>query len=202
MEDPVLEYQILETVYAHDGRLTQRHISNRIGRSVASVNFSLRLLAVMGFIEISGANPRNLRYHLTPRGMVQKSRLAYDFLKRQRAMYDEVRSGVIEKLKDVRARGMSRAAVYGWTPFTESAILFLVSEGVKVTSIYGERMDGLTLCNRIQIKHISEFEKDCDVVVLMEPLPDLFQEMVTCERVVCFPDALKARFAAFEEEAD
>jgi len=202
MEDPVLEYQILDTVNAHDGRVTQRHISDRIGRSVASVNFALRLLAVKGFIKISGANPRNVRYHLTPRGVIQKSILAYDFFKRQSAMYEDVRSGLLEKLKDLRARGVARTAVYGWTPFTESAILFLVSEGVKVTSVYVESVGEPTFCNRIPFKAVSDFEDDCDVIVLMEPLPDQFREVVACEKVICFPDVPTAKSPMTKEEAD
>ena len=104
MEDPILEYQVLDAVHVNEGHVTQRHISQRTGRSVASVNFALRLLAVKGYIKISGANPRNLRYHLTPTGILQKSILAYNFLKRQSALYEEVRKDVLEKLKGL-ARG-------------------------------------------------------------------------------------------------
>jgi predicted transcriptional regulator len=68
MEDTVLQYQILEPVHENDGNVTQRHISRKLGRSIASVNFALRLLAVKGYIKISGANLRNIRYHLTPSG--------------------------------------------------------------------------------------------------------------------------------------
>ena len=71
MDDSVLEYNILDTLDEHDGQVTQRHISARTGRSLAPVNFPLRLLAIKGFVKISGANPRNLRYHLTPRGLPQ-----------------------------------------------------------------------------------------------------------------------------------
>ena len=48
MEDPILEYQVLDAVHENEGHVTQRHISQKIGRSVASVNFALRLLAVKG----------------------------------------------------------------------------------------------------------------------------------------------------------
>ena len=54
MDDPVLEYKILEAVHDKEGSVTQRHISEKIGRSVASVNFALRLLAIKGYIKISG----------------------------------------------------------------------------------------------------------------------------------------------------
>jgi hypothetical protein len=66
MEDPVLEFDILDTVQTNDGNLTQRDVAKRIGRSGAPVNLALRLSAAKGYIKISGANPRKLRYHLTP----------------------------------------------------------------------------------------------------------------------------------------
>ena len=104
--DPVLEYRVLDAVDDNDGSLTQRDISQKIGCSAASVNFALRLLAVKGFIKISGANPRRLRYHLTPRGVVEKSVLAYNFLKQQSFLYDEARNGLLEKLEALREEGV------------------------------------------------------------------------------------------------
>lgn len=130
MEDPILEYRVLEAVHKNDGSLTQRNISEKVGRSVASVNFALRLLAVKGYIKISGANPRNFKYHLTPRGVVQKSLLAYNCLKRRSALYEEARNGILHNLKGLRNEGVKSAALYGWTRFTESAMLFLISEGI------------------------------------------------------------------------
>ena len=99
MDDPILEFSILDAVHENHGNVTQRHISQQLGRSVASVNFALRLLAVKGYIKITGANPRNLRYDLTPKGLLQKSILAYNFLKRQNALYVEVRKDLLGKLK-------------------------------------------------------------------------------------------------------
>jgi len=187
MEDPVLEYQLLEAVHKNDGSLTQRHISEKVGRSVASVNFALRLLAVKGYIKISGANPRNLKYHLTPRGVVQKSFLAYNFLKRQSALYDEARNGILHSLKELRTEGVESVALYGWTPFTESAMLFLISEGIRVTALYVRNHRSFDSLNRIPVKLIDSFEDDCEVLVLTEPLPADYDEKVTTRKLICFP---------------
>jgi hypothetical protein len=186
MEDPILEFNILDAVYENDGNLTQRHISQKLGRSVASVNFSLRLLAVKGYITISGANPRNLRYHLTPRGLLQKSTLAYNFLRRQQALYEDVRKGLLEKLRSLVAENVREVAVYGWTPVTESAILYLISERIKVRALYVESIAGLCPCSRLPLKPIEEFLDDCEVLVLMEPLPKEYFE-ISIRKIACFP---------------
>ncbi len=157
MEDPILEFQVLDAVHENEGHITQRHISQRTGRSVASVNFALRLLAVKGYIKISGANPRNLRYHLTPTGILQKTILAYNFVRRQSALYEEVRKDVLGKLKELAEEGIRKVSVYGWTPFAEAAMLYLVSEGIQVTAVYVDSLDGKgPFFNRIPLRSISD----------------------------------------------
>lgn len=187
MDDPVLQYQILEAVQENDGNLTQRHISRKLGRSVASVNFALRLLAVKGYIKISGANLRNLRYHLTPSGLLQKTLLAYNFLKRQSALYEEVRKALLGKLKALATQEVQRVAVYGWTPFTEAAILYLISEGIQVVALYVEDVSRVYPCNRIPLRSLDEFQADCDTLVLLERLPSVSAEMLKIQQVACFP---------------
>ena len=195
MDDPVLEYNILDVLYGNDGQVTQRHISERTGRSLASVNFALRLLAVKGFVKISGANPRNLRYHLTPRGLLHKTVLAYDFLKRQSALYEEARKDLLGKLQTLAGGGVSRAAIFGWTPFTEAAILYLISEGIQVVALYMDGDGGMPPFNRIPLRPIQEFQEDCEVLVLMEPLSGVAADKVTVRKIACYPPPLKERQA-------
>ncbi len=187
MDDPVLQYRILEAVHENDGKVTQRHISDKLGRSLASVNFALRLLAVKGYIKISGANLRNLRYHLTPSGLLQKSALAYNFLKRQSALYEEVRKALLGKLAALATQGLRQVAVYGWTPFTEAAILYLISEGIQVVALYVEDASTVVPCNRIPLRSLEEFRADCDALVLLERLPGGKEGLIEIKQVPVFP---------------
>jgi hypothetical protein len=188
MEDPILEYQVLDAVHVNEGHVTQRHISHGTGRSVASVNFALRLLAVKGYMKISGPNPRNLRYHLTPTGILKKSSLACNFLKGQSALYEEVRKDVLEKLKGLAEEGVQKVGVYGRTPFTEAAMLYLISEGIQVTAVYVDSIDGEgPFINRIPLRPISEFDGDCGLLVLMGHLPAEFEGQINTKRLICYP---------------
>lgn len=182
----LFEYGILDAVQENDGNLTQRHISQKLGRSVASVNFALRLLAVKGYIKITGANRRNLRYHLTPKGILQKSILAYNFVKCQSALYEEVRKDLLGKLQDLFKDGVRRVALYGWTPFTEVAMLYLLSEGIEIAALYMDSISEALPCNRIIPQPIQEFQDDCDILVLMEPMPAGCEETITKRKLICF----------------
>ena len=187
MEDPVLDFHVLDAVHKSDGKVTQRNVSERLGRSVASVNFALRLLAAKGFIKITGSNPRRLRYQLTSRGVVQKSVLAYNFMKRQSALYDEVRQGLLEKLQTLSKEGVNKASLYGWTPFTETVLLYLVYEGIQVNAIYMNELAGLTQWNRVPFRRIDDFDEDCSVLLLMEPLPEGREQDLDVRTLVCYP---------------
>jgi hypothetical protein len=185
--DPVLEYRVLDAVHGNDGTLTQRDISRVIGCSAASVNFALRLLAVKGFIKISGVNPRRLRYHLTPRGVVEKSVLAYNFLKRQSSLYEEARKGLLEKLEALRVEGVRSAAVYGWTPLTEACLLYLISERIEVKGVYVAEPCAIEYCNRIRVRTLDLFENDVEVLVVMEPLSPAEAERIAVRTIEGFP---------------
>jgi DNA-binding Lrp family transcriptional regulator len=178
VDDSILEFKVLDAVQSNDGSLTQRDISQKIGCSAASVNYTLRLLAVKGLIKISGTNPRRLRYNITPRGLIEKSVFAYDFLKRQHALYAEARKGLLEKLQALREEGVRRVALFGWTPLTEACLLYLLSERIKVAAVYLEHPIGLTHCNRIPFKTLDQFKGDVEVLILMEPLPASFKDEV------------------------
>lgn len=187
MDDPVLEFHVLDAVQQGDGKVTQRSISEILGRSVSSVNFALRLLAAKGFIKITGSNPRKLQYHLTPSGVVQKSLLAYHFVKKQSALYDHVRKDLLKKLEALTNEGLKRVAIYGWTPFTETAILYLAYEGVQITAIYTDEPLNLSHWNRIPIRSLEEFQSDCEAMALMEELPVGRGDMIGTRLIHCFP---------------
>ena len=187
MEDPILQYEVLNAVGKSDDKVTQSEIARSIGRSVQSVNFALRLLVVKGCIKIAGTNRLNLRYNLTPKGLMQKTHLAYDFLKRQSGLYEEVRTHLIEKLKNLAADGVRSTSVYGWTPFTETVILYLMVEGIQVNAIYVQKSGPITQWHKIPFRLIGEFQDDCDALILMEQLPEELRARIPATILDCYP---------------
>ena len=187
MDDSTLEYQVLDAVHKADGCVTQRDISARVCRSLSSVNFALRLLAVKGYIKVLRANPRRLRYHITPSGVIQKSLLAYNFVKGQSALYEQVRRDFLGKIRGLKAEGVKTTSFYGWTPFTEPAILQVIYDGIQQKTIYVESVEIDGPWNGIPFELIEAYRPDSDVLVLMEPLPEGWDEKIETKKVVCYP---------------
>ena len=74
------EYQVLNHLHENE-TTTQRKISNRTGLSLGAVNLLLKKMARKGLIKIEKLNARTMRYILTPKGLQEKSRLAYRYIR-------------------------------------------------------------------------------------------------------------------------
>lgn len=60
---------------------SQRKISRKTGISVGTVNLLLKKMVRKGLVKIERLNAKSLRYIITPQGIAEKTRLAYQFLK-------------------------------------------------------------------------------------------------------------------------
>ena len=89
--------------------LTQRGLSSRLGISLGKVNFLVNALIGKGFIKVENfrksSNKIGYLYNLTPRGIEEKSRMTYHFLKRKMREYEELELEIKRLQEEVRGRG-------------------------------------------------------------------------------------------------
>ena len=82
---------------------TQRELSKEMGVSLGKVNYCIKKLTEKGLIKITNFthNPNKVGYAylLTPRGIEEKTRLTFSFLKRKIIEY-EILKDEINKLKE------------------------------------------------------------------------------------------------------
>jgi|GEM_PF-470151 len=79
-------------------RMTQRELSSRLGISLGKVNFLINALIKKGFVKVENfrksSNKREYLYCLTPRGIEEKSRMTYLFLKRKVREYERLEAEI------------------------------------------------------------------------------------------------------------
>ncbi|MDC3315691.1 MarR family EPS-associated transcriptional regulator [Candidatus Thioglobus sp.] len=79
---------------------TQRELSQEMGVSLGKVNYCIRKLTEKGLIKITNfkQNPNKMGYAylLTPRGIEEKSRLTFSFLKRKVNEYEILKKEINE----------------------------------------------------------------------------------------------------------
>ena len=73
------ELEILRSV-DEENRITQRELAKRTGLSLGSVNVLIKRLIHKGLIKIEHINSRTIKYILTPKGLMEKARLTYQYV--------------------------------------------------------------------------------------------------------------------------
>lgn len=107
------EYRLLD-VLSRDGGLSQRQVAKETGLSLGMVNLILGRLVKTGAIKVVNLDGRTARYLLTRKGVAEKTRRAYAYLRR-----------TIDTFRDLRAR-------------TDALIAELHADGVREFVIHGE----------------------------------------------------------------
>ena len=91
--------------------MSQRELSSRLGVSLGKVNFLLKALVEKGFIKVgnfkNSENKTNYMYVLTPRGIEEKARITYYFLKRKMDEYDRLEEEIRRLALEVDEIGLS-----------------------------------------------------------------------------------------------
>ncbi|MBI4596882.1 MAG: winged helix-turn-helix transcriptional regulator [Candidatus Omnitrophica bacterium] len=102
---------------------SQREISKRIGVALGMTNLMLRRLVKKGYVKIIGTKSNRLRYLITPQGILEKSRLTYEFIEYSLQLYSRVRHSLREQLALVAQEGQRRILLSGTGELAEIAFL-------------------------------------------------------------------------------
>ena len=92
----------------NDSSFTQRKLAAEMGFSLGKLNYCLKELKKKGFIKINNftqnQNKVNYIYILTPKGIVEKTKLTLEFVKRKMKEYDDIKkeaSKIYKKRKNI-----------------------------------------------------------------------------------------------------
>ena len=91
MIDQELEYRVLKLLGKYP-ELTQRQLSEKLGVSLGKTHYSLKSLMDVGFIKLENFKKSNNKwgyiYLLTPKGIIEKSKITAQFLSRKQNEYE------------------------------------------------------------------------------------------------------------------
>lgn len=88
--------------------ITQRELAKIVGVSLGSVHYCLKALVKKGWIKAGNfrRNPKKASYLylLTPEGVSQKSKLAFDFLQRKKKEYQIIKEEIKKVSEEIRGK--------------------------------------------------------------------------------------------------
>jgi EPS-associated MarR family transcriptional regulator len=99
------EFQILRALHSNPN-LSQRELSKKSGVSLGQVNYCLNALVQKGWVKLgkftASKNRKRYAYILTPKGMEQKAKATYHFLRRKMEEYEALEREIEELRAEVQ----------------------------------------------------------------------------------------------------
>jgi DNA-binding MarR family transcriptional regulator len=115
--------------------VSQRELSHRFGIALGVTNACLRRMARKGWIRIRDLNPRRIGYYLTPKGLLEKTRLTIHLISFRVQHYSELKKVIANRLLEMQRDGMQRIVFYGVSDEMEVAYITLQGVNLKLVGI-------------------------------------------------------------------
>ena len=142
--DDARDLEILTAI--SEGRpLSQRALAERLGIALGLVNLYIRRLSRKGYVKVTEfpSKPsarKRLRYLLTAKGLVEKSRLTYEHMAYALRLYQRARQTLRESLSLLPGNGAKRVALCGTGEAAELAYLTLREFGLEPVGVFDDEV--------------------------------------------------------------
>lgn len=111
---------------------TQADLASRLGVAIGTVNWYVRRLTTKGFVKIRQVQRRRVRYLITPKGITEKTKLAYEYVRISMDLYRATRSQARQYLDQIRAAGYDRVSIAGDGEIADICRLTCLERNVQV----------------------------------------------------------------------
>ena len=156
----MMDYQDIRTLKIleeldTDTSPSQRYLSEKLNISLGLVNSFLKRLAQKGYFKITTIPRNRVKYILTPKGALEKSRLTYDYIQYSFNFYRDARSNIKHTLKELEKNGINDIVFYGTGDLAEIAYISLQETTLNLKTVVDDQKKGnIFLGHRIQSSDI------------------------------------------------
>jgi len=189
--------------------LTQRALAQRLGVALGLTNLYLKRLAKKGLIKVTEF-PRKpyarkrLRYLLTPKGLLEKSRLTYDYMSYSLGIYRRTRETLREALSHLPGDGAKRVVLYGVGEAAELAYVTLKELGLEPLGVFAREAGGVFLGLPVRAVNLLPDEQVDGVIVATLDRPEPYlaelirlgipqEKLLTLRRPLAAPERKPSR---------
>lgn len=134
-------FQLLSEI-AGEEPLSQRELSRRLGIAVGLVNSYLKNLVAKGYVRVKNFPSNRYAYLLTPQGLAEKSRLAYQHLTYFTNLYTVARQDYLALFRRLEAAGVREVVFCGVDEVAEIAYLSLRETGIELAAVLDDDRQG------------------------------------------------------------
>ena len=174
------ELAVLEAI-EKDEQITQRSLASALGIALGLANLYLKRLVRKGYIKCVNVRSNRLLYLITPNGIVEKTRLTYEFIDYSLDLYRGVRQNLKTALEPLVQSGLTNIAIHGTGEAAELAYLSLRQQGIEPVAIIdvvsGDRFLGMTVQS---ITDLDATNYDRIIVASLDNGEAIRDELVRC----------------------
>ena len=132
-----------------DHTQSQRDLSDKLNISLGLVNSFVKRLANKGYFKITMIPKNRVKYILTPKGAMEKTRLTYQYLQYSFELYRGARRNLQKHFNGLVAQGVKRVVFYGVSEIAEIAYISLQETAIKMVAIVDEKKVGKILVGKV-----------------------------------------------------
>jgi len=168
------ELRTLKLLEAVDSREppTQRELARDLNISLGLVNAFMKRLAKKGYFKITHIPKNRVKYLLTPKGTLEKSRLTYRYIRYSVGFYREIREMLLNLFGRLEKEGVEKIALYGCGEVAELAHLFLQNTSIELGGIFDQKPDGRKFFGH-RVKSYEQLANDGYEYVLLTQTEDI-----------------------------
>lgn len=122
--------------------ISQREIAGRLGIALGLVNNYLKTLVGKGYVQIKSCPSNRYAYLLTPTGLAEKSRYAYQQVAHYHQIFRVTRQDSLKFFQQLHGQGVRQVAFCGVDEFTEIAYLSLREARIELLGVMADRRCG------------------------------------------------------------
>jgi len=122
--------------------VSQRELASRLGIALGLVNSYLKNLVAKGYVRITSFPRNRYGYLLTPQGLAEKSRLAYQHLSYFTNLYQSARQDYLALFQWLHNSGIRRVSFCGVDETAEIAYLSLRETGLELIEVMDDQHAG------------------------------------------------------------
>ena len=130
---------------------SQRYLSSKLNISLGLVNSFLKRLARKGYFKITTIPKNRVKYILTPKGALEKSRLTYEYIQHSFKYYRDARYKIKDQFKSLENEGNKDIVFYGVGDLAEIAYVSLLETSLNLMAVIDPQKAGHRfLGNKVQ----------------------------------------------------
>jgi DNA-binding MarR family transcriptional regulator len=132
-EETTRDLSLLEEIES-DPDVNQSTLAIQLGVAVGTVNWHLKRLIEKGYVKVSRAERKKLRYIITPEGIALRARLAVNYVENSFSLYRKTRQRVKDHVTQIRRAGYDRVRILGEGDVADIARLTCLEQGIQVVN--------------------------------------------------------------------